>query len=136
MTQPSDERPGTPPWPRQPNPGGYPPPPPQYPGFGYPPRAPKNGLGIAALAIGILAVLLCLLPVGLGIVLGICAVVMGSFARSRIRRGEANNNGVAVAGIVLGIVAIVVGVAVPAYFAISYEQCRSNAHGRAELAHC
>jgi cytochrome c oxidase assembly factor CtaG len=54
--------------------------------------------------------------VGLGIILGICAVVMGSYARIRVRRGEANNNGVAVAGIVLGIVAIVVGVAVPAYF--------------------
>ncbi|WP_244187556.1 DUF4190 domain-containing protein [Mycobacterium gastri] len=80
--------------------------------------------------------LLCLLPVGLGIILGICAVVMGSFGRTRVRRGEADNNGVAVAGIVLGIVAIVVGLAVPGYFAISYEQCRSNAHSPAELAHC
>jgi hypothetical protein len=44
-------------------------------------------------------------------VLGLVAVVVGFFARARVKRGGANNGGVAVAGIVLGALAIVVGLA-------------------------
>ncbi|MBV8927948.1 MAG: DUF2156 domain-containing protein, partial [Mycobacteriaceae bacterium] len=38
----------------------------------------------------------------LGVILGIVAVVIGFAARGRVKRGEANNGGIAIAGIVLG----------------------------------
>jgi hypothetical protein len=46
-----------------------------------------------------------------GIILGIVAVVLGFVGRSRAKKGEANNGGVALAGIILGFVSIVVGLA-------------------------
>jgi len=103
------------PYPPGPYPGaGYPPPPPQpYSGWAPPPTGPKNGLGIAALVIAIIGLITCWIPFAglIGIVLGIVAVAIGFPARSRVKRGEANNGGVAIAGIVLGILAIIGGVA-------------------------
>ncbi len=90
-------------------PCNYPPPPPQQQGgFNYPPpaSAPRNGLGIAALVVAIIA----LLSVYGGLILGIVAVILGFLGRGRVKRGEANNGGVAMAGIVLGFLAIVVSI--------------------------
>jgi hypothetical protein len=95
--------------PPHPYPGGYPPPPwQQYPGYFPPPVAPKNGLGIASLVIAIVALFFVWSVLG-GVLLGAIAALLGFVARGRVKRGEANNGGVAVAGIVLGLVAIVVG---------------------------
>jgi hypothetical protein len=89
-------------------PGSYPPPPPlPYAGYAPPPTGPKNGLGIAALVIAIIALVFCWTVFG-GIILGLCAVIIGFVARGRVKRGEATNGGVAVAGIVLGFLAIIV----------------------------
>jgi len=94
-----------------PYPGGYPPAPPQpYAGYTPPPTGPRNGLGVAALVIAIVALISSFSVAG-GIVLGIVAVVIGFAARGRVKRGEANNGGVALAGIILGFVAIIVGLA-------------------------
>ena len=94
-----------------PYPGGYPPPPPQ-PYYGYPPTpvAPKNGLGIASLVLAVIA-LVSVATVFAPIILGVAAVVIGFFGRGRVKRGTANNAGVAIAGIVLGALAIIVGLA-------------------------
>jgi hypothetical protein len=90
-------------------PGSYPAPPPQpYAGYAPPPAAPKNGLGIASLVIAIVALVFI---VG-GIVLGVVAVILGFLGWGRARRGEANNGGVAVAGIVLGFLSIIEAVVV------------------------
>jgi hypothetical protein len=100
-------------------PGGYPPPPPQqpYPGYGGypyqygpPPVAPRNGLGITALVLGIVGLLSFWSVLG-GVVFGVAAIIVGIVARGRVKRGEANNGGIAVAGIVLGAVAVVVSLA-------------------------
>ncbi|WP_099252096.1 DUF4190 domain-containing protein, partial [Mycobacterium sp. shizuoka-1] len=92
-------------------PGGYPPPPPQpYAGYVPPPTGPRNGLGVTALVVAIVALLSSFSVVG-GIVLGIVAVIIGFAGRSRVKRGEANNGGVALAGVVLGFLAIIVGLA-------------------------
>jgi Domain of unknown function (DUF4190) len=92
-------------------PGGYPPPPPApYAGYAPPPTTPNNGLGITALVLAIVALVFCWTVVG-GIVLGVCAVIVGFLARGRVTRGEATNGGVAIAGIVLGILAVIVSVA-------------------------
>jgi Domain of unknown function (DUF4190) len=85
-------------------PGAYPPPPQQpYPGYAPPPTAPKNGLGIASLVVAIIAIL----SVFGGIVLGVVAVILGFLGWGRAKRGEANNGGIAVAGIVLGVLSII-----------------------------
>ena len=42
----------------------------------------------------------------ISIVLGLVAVIIGFLGRGRVRRGTANNDGVAVAGIVLGALAL------------------------------
>jgi hypothetical protein len=90
-------------------PGGNPPPPP-YGGYPPQPAAPKNGLGIASLVlavIGLVSVATVFAPIGLGVV----AVIIGVIGHGRVKRGIANNGGVAIAGIVLGALAIVVGLA-------------------------
>ena len=92
-----------------PYPGGYPPAPPQpYAGYTPPPTGPRNGLGVAALVIAIVALVSSFSVAG-GIVLGIVAVVIGFAARGRVKRGQANNGGVALAGVILGFVAIIIG---------------------------
>ena len=86
----------------------YPPPPPQpYSGFTPPPTGPRNGLGIATLALAIIGLVFCWTVVG-GVMLGVCAVIIGFVAWGRVKRGEATNGGVAIAGIVLGFLAIIV----------------------------
>jgi hypothetical protein len=88
-------------------PGSYPPPPPQpYAGYS-PPVVTKNGLGIAALVVAIIGLVFCWTVAG-GVILGVAAIIMGFVARGRVKRGEATNGGVAIAGIVLGFLAIIV----------------------------
>ena len=96
-------------YPQGPYPGNYPPPQTPY-GDYYPaaPTPPRNGLGVAALVIAILALISSFSVAG-GIILGIVAVILGFLGRGRVKRGEANNGGVALSGIILGVVAIVVG---------------------------
>ncbi|WP_032798173.1 MULTISPECIES: DUF4190 domain-containing protein, partial [Streptomyces] len=101
---------------------GYPAPPAQpyggYPGYGaygagpaaWGP-APNNGLGTAAMVIGIISVVgFCLY--GLNIILGILALIFGIIGLGRAKRGEATNRGMALAGVILGSVGIVVGAAI------------------------
>jgi hypothetical protein len=91
-----------------PYPGGYPAPPPPYHGYPPPPAGPRNGFGIASLVLAIIALVTVWSGFG-GIILGLVAVVVGFLGRGRVKRGEANNGGVAIAGIVLGALAVVVG---------------------------
>ena len=97
------------PYPPGPYPGAYPPAPygDYYQG---PPPAPKNGLGVAALVVAIIALIGSFSVVG-GILLGIVAVILGFIARGRAKSGEATNGGVALAGIILGVVSIIAGLA-------------------------
>ncbi|GAA2517561.1 DUF4190 domain-containing protein [Streptomyces gobitricini] len=85
---------------------------PGYPGYGgygqtgWQP-APANGMGVTALVLGIVSmVFFCVW--GLGVIAGILALVFGILGRKKAQRGEADNHGVALAGIILGAVGIVV----------------------------
>ena len=80
-------------WPALPPAVGYG----QYPSL----QRPQNGMGTAALILGILGLLL------FGCIFGVLAVIFGSIGISRANAGRANNKGVAVAGLILGIVGIV-----------------------------
>lgn len=130
------------PYPPGPYPGSYPPPP--YGDYPMPPSAPRNGLGIAALVVGIIALVGSFSIVG-GILLGIVAVVLGFVGRARARRGEATNGGTALAGIIVGAVAIVAGLAFIAFWvglfnevgASDYFDCLQQAgQDRAKVQEC
>ena len=117
-----------------PYPGSYPPPPPQpYAGYNAP-VGPRNGLGIAALVVAIIGLVFCWTVAG-GVILGVAAIILGFVARGRVKRGEATNGGVAIAGIVLGFLAIIVSlVFIPIYIGMfeevggsDYVDCLSKA---------
>ncbi|RRR96432.1 DUF4190 domain-containing protein [Glycomyces terrestris] len=84
-----------------------PPPPPPYNGDGplYA-QQERNGLGKAALVLGIIAVALSFVP-GLNAFswpLGVLAIIFGAIGWSRANKGQATNRNAAIAGLVLGIV--------------------------------
>ena len=108
--------------------------PPYAQGYGQPYRQqPSNGLGAAAMVVGILSIFI---P-GFGLILGIVAIVLGVVGRKRAKRGEATNEGVALAGIITGavgtlitaafITAVVVNIIM--YGTGTYTSCVSDAHG-------
>ncbi|GAB2933212.1 hypothetical protein GCM10027047_32050 [Rhodococcus aerolatus] len=76
---------------------------------GQPPASPRNGLGVAALVLGILAILTSFTVIG-GVLLGLLAVVLGFVGRGRAKKGQATNGGVALAGIITGLVGLVLGI--------------------------
>ncbi|MEU3747394.1 MULTISPECIES: DUF4190 domain-containing protein [Streptomyces] len=85
-----------------------------YPSYGagygsQPPgwQQPANGMGIASMVLGIIAVAgFCMY--GLGVVLGILALIFGIIGMKKAGRGEATNRGMALAGVILGSIGIVV----------------------------
>ncbi len=94
------------------------PPPPQYPAAGYsvPPMPPpvlpnpnnNNTFGILSLVFGIFALpMVCCYATGAAI--GIGAVILGVLGVQKANRGEADNKGMAIAGIVCGGVAAFFG---------------------------
>jgi Domain of unknown function (DUF4190) len=80
-----------------------------------PPDAPRNEFGVAALILGLVALMTCWLLIG--VPFGIAAVITGDIARRRVQRGQANNPRTATAGVVLGAVAIAAGLAAIGYYA-------------------
>jgi hypothetical protein len=107
-------------------PSNYPPPPPP-PYAGYAPAVgPRNGLGVAALVVAIVGLVFCWTVAG-GVILGVAAIIIGFVARGRVKRGEATNGGVAIAGIVLGFLAIIVSlVFIPIWIGMFDEVGGSN----------
>ena len=99
-------------------PGGYYPPPPPQPYQGYPgypgymplPPSPKNGMGIAALILGIVALVSSWSVLG-GFVFGIAAAITGFVGYRRVKAHQADNMAVTISGSVLGILAIIISVA-------------------------
>jgi uncharacterized membrane protein HdeD (DUF308 family) len=75
-----------------------------------PPR--RNGVGVAALVFGVvslvLAVLVLFFPIAA--VLGIIAIILGIVGLSRVSRGQADNRGQAIAGLVTGILGLLLAV--------------------------
>ena len=75
---------------------------------------PKNGLGIAALIVGLLSLPAVFTVFG-GFALGAIAVILGFLGYRKAKSGEASNGGMAIGGIVLGALGIVVSVALLAF---------------------
>ncbi|MFC8230036.1 DUF4352 domain-containing protein [Streptomyces sp. NPDC057287] len=75
-------------------------------------RPARNGLGIAALVLGIVGTVSGLVPFffWLAGILGLIALILGLAGRGRAKRGEATNKGVTTFGAVLGLVALILSV--------------------------
>ena len=73
----------------------------------------RNGMGVAALVVGVVALVLAVLIVFFPIagLLGIIAIILGAIGMGRASRGEADNRGQAVAGLITGILALLVAIA-------------------------
>jgi Domain of unknown function (DUF4190) len=126
----------------------------QYPQGQYPPggyqAAPRrrNGMGTAALVLGVVALVLVLLLIfsPLGAFLGLLAVIFGIVGIVRANRREADNRGQAVTGLVTGGLALLLGI----WFTISvgvwfsthvndfnrFGQCLDDATGQAAREEC
>ncbi len=114
-----------------------------------PPLArPRNGLGVAALVVGVAslvaAVSFVLFP--LGLLGGIVAAVLGLIALTRGRAKGATNSGQAVTGVICGIVALAIAVVftvrVGTFVArntsafTTFDNCIAKASNRSEVATC
>jgi hypothetical protein len=77
-------------------------------------QAPRNGLGIAALILGIIGVVIGIIPFffWLAGILGVIGLILGFVGRGRAKRGEATNGTMALWGIITSAVAVVVSIAI------------------------
>jgi uncharacterized membrane protein YhhN len=104
---------------------------------------PKNGLAIAALVLGILAVVLFWTVLG-GILLGVLALILGIIGMRRARKGGAPHGKLSIAGAVLGAVGLIgslILIAIGASIVGSDEfknlqDCVAQAETQAELDQC
>ena len=149
MTDTPSDRPPYPPQPPQGPGGDYPPQPGYQPQPGYPAARPRrNGMGTTALVIGVVALTLVLLLLfsPLGALLGLVAVLFGILGLMRANRGEADNRGQAVAGLVTGGIALLLGIffriSVGTWFAThvndfnNFGRCMDRASGQAAHEEC
>lgn len=76
------------------------------------PAVMRNGLGTAALILGIIGTLSGFIPLffWLAGILGLIALILGLVGRGRTKRGEADNKGVALTGALLGLAALILSV--------------------------
>ena len=117
--------------------------------FAAPPSArPGNGLGVAALVLGVAslvaAVSFVLFPLALPG--GLFAAVLGSIAVTRGRTRGATNHGQAIAGIVCGVLALVVAVVFAVRFGTfvanntsvftTFDNCIAKAGDRSAVSSC
>jgi hypothetical protein len=92
-------------------------------GYGYPQpvqppdpqwlsEPPRNGLGIASLALALCALVPALVPLTgwLAVILGFLAVLFGALGLGRVRRGRADNQVMCWFGLMLGIAATLLGI--------------------------
>jgi hypothetical protein len=96
--------------------GTDPPAPPQYPQFAPPPTKKGSGLAVAALVLGIIALVFCWIPFlnVLSIILGLVGLGLGVPALIGALRGSRTGKGMAVAGVVLAVVSIIASIAISA----------------------
>ncbi|MEU1085812.1 DUF4190 domain-containing protein [Streptomyces sp. NPDC005576] len=83
-----------------------------YGGQGVWAPVPANGMGVTAMVLGIVSICLFFMWGVLSIILGVLALIFGILGRKRAQRGEANNGGQALAGIITGSIGILIGAVV------------------------
>jgi MFS family permease len=70
-------------------------------------------MGVAALVVGVVSLVLAVLIVffPLGGLLGIIAIILGAIGMARASRGEADNRGQALSGLITGLLALLIAIA-------------------------
>jgi hypothetical protein len=114
-----------------------------------PPTArPGNGLGVAALVLGVASLVAALSFVlfPLGLLGGLVAAILGGIAVTRGRARNAANPGPAVAGIVCGVLALVIAIVFAVRFGTfvarnttvftTFDNCIAKAGNRSAVANC
>jgi hypothetical protein len=98
----------------------YQPQPPQYGApYGYSAPPEKNALGVWSLVLGVLSLVM-LFSCLVGFLAAIPAVITGHLSRKAVREGQADNGGLALAGIITGWVTIGLTILVIAGFAVLF----------------
>jgi hypothetical protein len=80
-----------------------------------PAALPRNNLGVWSLVLGIASIVLLL-----GVFAGVPAIIVGNQGRRAVRAGEANNEGMAMTGVVLGWLSVVALVVVGVLLVVRY----------------
>ena len=77
-------------------------------------QQPRNGIGVAALVVGVVALVLAILVVffPLAGLLGLIAVILGAVGMAKASRGEATNRGQALGGLLTGLIALILAILV------------------------
>ena len=115
-----------------------------------PPSAarPGNGMGVAALVVGVASLVAALSFVlfPLGLLGGLVAAVLGGIAVTRGRAAGATNSGPAIAGIVCGVLALVIGIVLAVRFGTfiarntnvftTFDNCIARAGNRSAVSNC
>jgi hypothetical protein len=115
---------------------------------GSPSARPRNGLGVAALVLGVASLVAAfsfvLFP--LGLLGGLIAAALGAIALSRRRTSGATNLGQAWAGTICGILALGIGIVFSVRVGTfvehntsaftSFDNCIAKASNRSEVANC
>lgn len=89
--------------------------------------APRNGLGTAALVLGIIGVVLSWIP-GTGWALNILAIIFGAVGINRAKRGQATNKSSALAGLILGVIGLAVWIVILVVFLAAWGSYSSYYH--------
>ena len=109
---------------------------------------PRNGVGVAALVVGVVSLVLAVLVIFFPIagVLAIIAIILGAVGMGRASRGVADNRGQALAGLITGLLALLIaiglGIAVGSFFINNANDfrklgsCFNQAETRAEKRAC
>ena len=105
---------------------------------GYDQGAPakSNGLGVAALVLGILSIPAAFF-VGIGLVFGLLAIIFGIIGLRRVKARRADNKGMAIAGLVTGIVGALLSIVVIALLVFvtnTTEDCRNEFNSTGDQA--
>jgi hypothetical protein len=96
--------------------------------FPQPVPQPRNGLGVAAMTLGIVGTVLGLMIAffWLAWLPALLAVILGAVALSHVRKGLANNRGIALTGVILGAVGLLVSVAGGVLVAVQVHNLRQE----------
>ena len=87
-----------------------------------PQQSQGNGMAVAALVLGIIAVVLCFIPV-LNWILALLGIIFGAVGLSKANKIGGKGKGFAMTGLILGIVGAILGVVI---FVWALQQARRN----------
>lgn len=90
--------------------------------------APRNGLAVAALIVGIVSIPAALVLGVIDVVLILAAIILGVLALQRVRQGVSDKRGVAIAGIVTAVVGLILAIVLTVIGYRNLQNCKKQLH--------